>query len=151
MLITATDCSYSAGNQRAAASSFRRPLPQQASSKRFAVCCFSRQLQSFPPTNSAGKRLATSQYDRGFFSGVNPPFHTCAPSVPSGENADLASRLKPKKKVIFMIWQAVFFWSCPEQHLIIHSEAAPKPRRWKSGPGGGDLFDVLLREAMTRM
>lgn len=66
--------------------------------KAFAVSCFSRQLQSFPPTNGAGKGPATSQHDRGLLALINPLLHIYVHPLSSslGENTSLTSQLGRK-------------------------------------------------------
>lgn len=89
---------------------FGNSLPRASSSavffKAFAVSCFSQQLQSFPPTNGAGKGPATSQHDRGFLALIHPLSHTYVHSLlfPWGKHKlDIAAC----KKVIFILWQTL--------------------------------------------
>lgn len=150
MLITATDCSYSAGYQRAAESSFRRPLPQQASSKRSLCAVFPGNFKASLPQTALGKDRQQVNMTKGFSLAWILPFTRVRPLCPLGKTRAWHHGSNNKKSRIYDL-AGSFFWGCPSQHLVIHSEAAPKPQRWKSGQGGSDPFDVRLHEAMTRM
>lgn len=94
---------------------FSNSLPRASSSavsfKAFAVSCFSRQLQSFLPTNGAGKAPATSQHDRGFRT-LSPPL-THILYVPSFlfSWGKLELDITACEEVIFMLWQRQTVWA----------------------------------------
>lgn len=52
--------------------------------------------------------------------------------------------LHHNSKKSYLCFAGLFFLCCHLQHLIVHSEAAPKSRWWSVGRVGGDLFDVPL-------
>lgn len=114
------------------------------------MSCFSRQLQSSPPTNVLGNGPATSQHDRGFSHCSNTPClsstHVCAgvralpPSFfPLGpENTSLTSTLASKKgsdvclvddAVSADLFQTDAFKCGDSRRHLVHSRAAQNKKK----------------------
>ena len=136
---------------------FSSSLPRASSSPAFfkalAVSCFSRQLQSLPPTNgSQEKGPATSQHDRGLLALTHT--HTCAlSSSPWGEHKlDITAC----KKVVFILWHALpvrsyFRWMLSSAAIhnifLVHSRVAQKTETTSTKKcfSPGELAAVCLK------